>query len=345
MSLLTKLGPNRLFTYARKLKIQKSPNHVIPFCNDNWQSLNKSSLSAFKYLLIFTSGYVTYKIIKNGTVFPSVAASTLNLNGRKKQFNFVSDVVEKCGAGVVYIEIRDKRGVDLFGPPRTISNGSGFIIKEDGLILTNAHVVANKPHCQVWVKLHNGDTYTGHVEHVDLNSDLATIRISAKNLSVIPLGNSSELQPGEFVVAIGSPLSLSNSVSFGVISSTNRDSDQLGLRGKDMVYLQTDAAITFGNSGGPLVDLEGNAIGINSLKVTAGISFAIPIDYVKAFLKNAEKTKKVGKPATKKYMGISMLTLTPQIILELQKKYEAFPLNVKGGILVWKVILGSPAYR
>ncbi|RZC40570.1 serine protease HTRA2, mitochondrial-like, partial [Asbolus verrucosus] len=288
-------------------------------------------------------------LFKKNVLIPSVSAAsdfTSNLSGRRKQFNFVADVVETSAPAVVYIEIKDTRRVDFFtGRPTTISNGSGFIIKEDGLILTNAHVVANKPHSKVEVRLHNGVTYSGHVEDVDVQSDLATVRISANKLPTIKLGNSSELKPGEFVVAIGSPLALSNSVTFGVISSTSRGSDELGLRGKDMVYLQTDAAITFGNSGGPLVNLDGEAIGVNSMKVTAGISFAIPSDYVKQFLKSSDSMQKTGKTKlARRYMGITMLTLTPQILHELQQKNQYVPPDIKSGVLVWKVIIGSPAH-
>ncbi|XP_057663063.1 serine protease HTRA2, mitochondrial-like [Diorhabda carinulata] len=306
---------------------------------------NDKSVELF---VILATGYIFYKTIKYYTLIPTVNAATAlgstPLAGRRRQFNFIADVVETSAPAVVYIEIKDSRRIDFFtGRPTTISNGSGFIIDENGLILTNAHVVTNKPNAKVEVKLIDGSVYHGQVEDIDIVSDLATVRIPAKNLPVMKLGSSSDLKPGEFVVAIGSPLALSNTVTSGVVSSTQRGSAELGLHGKDMHYIQTDAAITFGNSGGPLVNLDGEAIGVNSMKVTAGISFAIPIDYVKAFLKTAKGPKGPDKPK-RLYMGITMLTLTPQIIHELQQRNHQIPRDIEKGVLVWKVIYGSPAH-
>uniref|UniRef100_A0A1A9ZMD8 Serine protease HTRA2, mitochondrial n=1 Tax=Glossina pallidipes TaxID=7398 RepID=A0A1A9ZMD8_GLOPL len=278
-----------------------------------------------------------------------VEAKTINLSGRRRQYNFIADVVENCADSVVYIEIKDMRHFDYFtGKPVTASNGSGFIIESNGIILTNAHVVINKPHTMVQVRLYDGRVFPAVVEDVDQNSDLAIVRIQCKDLPVMRLGESANLRSGEWVVALGSPLALSNTATAGVISSTQRPSQELGLTNRDINYLQTDAAITFGNSGGPLVNLDGEAIGVNSMKVTAGISFAIPIDYVKLFLEKVNERRKRGSSArltypAKRYMGITMLTLTNDILNELKMRSQNVPSTLKHGVLVWKVILGSPA--
>ncbi|XP_023671233.1 serine protease HTRA2, mitochondrial-like isoform X2 [Paramormyrops kingsleyae] len=146
---------------------------------------------------------------------------------------------------------------------------------------------------------------------------------------------------------MGSPLALRNTITSGIVSSVQRGSRELGLSNSNMDYIQTDAPIDFGNSGGPLINLDGEVIGINTMKVTAGISFAIPSDHLRAFLDKAADKKKswFGDSGSKRrYIGVMMLTLTPSIIEELRMRDPSFP-DVAHGILIHRVIIGSPANR
>ncbi|NWU40054.1 HTRA2 protease, partial [Hylia prasina] len=204
-----------------------------------------------------------------------------------------------------------------------ISNGSGFVVSPDGLIVTNAHVVANRR--RVRVRLASGEMYDAVVQDVDQVADIATIKLKPKvrarasqprgrreagtfplfvplcpadrlappqhPLPTLPLGRSAEVRQGEFVVAMGSPFALQNTITSGIVSSAQRGSRELGLAATDMEYIQTDAAIDFGNSGGPLVNLDGEVIGVNTMKVTSGISFAIPSDRLRKFLQKEEQRK------------------------------------------------------
>lgn len=279
------------------------------------------------------------------SLLPTVqCASPFKPDSPRYKYNFIADVVEKSTPAVVYIEIVGRH--PFSGREVPISNGSGFIISSDGLIVTNAHVVANKR--GVRVKLTNGDTYNATVQDVDQAADIATIKINAKHpLPTLRLGQSSDVRQGEFVVAMGSPFSLKNTITSGIVSSAQRGSKELGLSNSNIDYIQTDATIDFGNSGGPLINLDGEVIGINTMKVTAGISFAIPSDRVRIFLERAADKQKswFGESGSKRrYIGVMMLTLTPSIIEELKMRDISFP-DVSHGVLIHRVIIGSPASR
>ncbi|KAJ8391789.1 hypothetical protein AAFF_G00085610 [Aldrovandia affinis] len=162
-------------------------------------------------------------------------------------------------------------------------------------------------------------------------------------LPVLLLGRSADLRPGEFVVAIGSPFSLQNTVTTGIVSTTQRGGKELGLRNSDMDYIQTDAIINYGNSGGPLVNLDGEVIGINTLKVTAGISFAIPSDKIRQFLAESYDRQSKGKMAPKKkYIGVRMMSLTPALAKELKGRQKDFP-DVTSGAYIIEVLPKTPA--
>lgn len=141
----------------------------------------------------------------------------------RDQFNFIDKVARKCSDAVVYIEIVDPRRIDsVTNEPLIISNGSGFIFKEDGWILTNAHVIISRPQAIVLAKLNDGTSYQASVEDADMNIDLALLKITTdRKLPILKLGNSSDVIVGEWVVALGSPLSLSHSVTAGVVRLIN----------------------------------------------------------------------------------------------------------------------------
>uniref|UniRef100_A0A6I8NYJ5 Serine protease HTRA1 n=1 Tax=Ornithorhynchus anatinus TaxID=9258 RepID=A0A6I8NYJ5_ORNAN len=250
-------------------------------------------------------------------------------NSLRHKYNFIADVVEKIAPAVVHIELFRKLPFTKREVP--VASGSGFIVSEDGLIVTNAHVVTNKH--RVKVELKNGATYEAKIKDVDEKADIALIKIDHQGkLPVLLLGRSAELRPGEFVVAIGSPFSLQNTVTTGIVSTTQRGGKELGLRNSDMDYIQTDAIIN-----------DGEVIGINTLKVTAGISFAIPSDKIKKFLTESHDRQSKGKAITKKkYIGIRMMSLTSSKAKELKDRHRDFP-DVLSGAYIIEVIPDTPA--
>jgi S1-C subfamily serine protease len=160
------------------------------------------------------------------------------------------------------------------------SQGSGVIFQSDGLILTNAHVVEGTE--RVNVGLQNGKRVEGRVVGRDRLTDLAVVRLSGSGpWPVAPLGNSDNLQVGDWAIAVGNPYGLDNTVTLGIVSSLNRNARKLGIMDKRLDLIQTDAAINPGNSGGPLLNASGEVVGINTLVRTgpgAGLGFAIPIN-------------------------------------------------------------------
>lgn len=278
---------------------------------------------------------------KEKTPFSS-AKCTTNKDGnptpRSQQYNFLAEAVAKAAPSVVFIE-KAQQVDTIFGRQMSVSTGSGFIVSEEGYVLTNAHVVGNAR--SVKVKLASGKVVTGEVTDLDQVADLALLKLNIKNkLPALEFGSSSSVRPGEWVVALGSPLSLSNTITAGIVSSCHRPSKELGLHGgPDMQYVQTDAPITIGNSGGPLVNLDGEVIGVNTLTAGPGISFAIPSDFARDFVARANKTsRKPGKFA----IGISMLTITPDMCHLLQQR-GAMPSEVDKGVLVAQVWPSSVA--
>lgn len=214
---------------------------------------------------------------------------------------------------------------------REISGGSGVIISPDGEILTNYHVVANDGNTAntLQVKTSDGRTFTGKVLGKDKELDIALVKINADHLPFAKLGNSDKLKVGEWVVAIGNPLGLEHTVTQGIISAKGRHLDT-GISS----FLQTDAAINRGNSGGPLLNLRGEVIGINTAINPAGqnIGFAVPISAVNRILGDL----RAGKPVSRGYLGV-----VPQ---ELDSVFQQ-ALGVKQGVVVGAVEPGQAAAK
>ena len=219
------------------------------------------------------------------------------------------------------------------GSDNEVNFGSGFIISEDGFVLTNAHVI--KGMNRIKVTLNDKREYPAKLIGLDEKSDVALLKIEAKNLPVAKIGNPSELKSGEWVAAIGAPFGFENSVTAGIVSAKNRTLP-------DETYtpfIQTDVAINPGNSGGPLFNLKGQVVGINSQIYSRsggfmGISFAIPIDVA---MNVAEQLKATGK-VQRAQLG----AMIQEVSYDLAK---SFGLDKPTGALVVKVFSGSPAQK
>lgn len=176
--------------------------------------------------------------------------------------------------------------------------GSGVILQSDGLVLTNAHVVDQID--RVTVGLENGRRYEGRVVGLDKLTDLAVVRLEgAGPWPVAPLGNSDALQVGDWAIAVGNPFGLDNTVTLGIISSLNRNASKLGITDKRLDLIQTDAAINPGNSGGPLLNADGEVVGINTLVRSgpgAGLGFAIPINRARSIVNQLVATGRATHP-------------------------------------------------
>lgn len=193
--------------------------------------------------------------------------------------NFIANAVERTGPAVVRIDsTRTLRNPYSYGRRVARGTGSGFIIRSNGLILTNAHVLGGAD--TVTVTLKDGRSFTGQVLGEDRATDVAVVQIRANNLPVVSIGNSDQLKAGEWAIAIGNPLGLDNTVTVGIISATDRSSRALTNRTRGVGFIQTDAAINPGNSGGPLLNQRGQVIGINTaiIQGAQGLGFAIPIN-------------------------------------------------------------------
>lgn len=276
--------------------------------------------------------------------------------------NFISDMVQQVGPAVVRID--STRTVDapvpemfqdpffqrFFGgqmpdlPEQQIEQGvgSGFIVSDDGRIITNAHVVDGADTVKVTLK--DGRSFDGRVLGTDPVTDVAVIKVDARNLPTVRLDDSNQLQPGTWAIAIGNPLGLDNTVTAGIISATGRSSGQVGVPDKRVDFIQTDAAINPGNSGGPLLDEQGEVIGMNTaiIQGAQGLGFAIPMNTVQRIADQLVANGQVEHP----YLGIQMVTLSPQMKDTLNRDLNSgVSVTEDQGVLIARVMPDSPAAR
>jgi 2-alkenal reductase len=251
----------------------------------------------------------------------------------------ITQAVKTVGPAVVTVVGTIPSQMSQFGPtgPQTVS-GSGVFISDKGYILTNNHVIEGVT--DITITLADGTQEKATVVGADMYSDIAVLKTDGKVPAVASLGNSDVLNPGETVIAIGSPLGdFKNTVTVGVVSATGRSIDTGNGYTIDGL-IQTDAAINQGNSGGPLVDLAGEVIGINTLivrnsgsgTVAEGLGFAIPINTAAAVADQIIQTGYITRP----YMGINFQPITPDIA-------NAYNLPAQYGAYVTSVAANSPA--
>ena len=245
----------------------------------------------------------------------------------------VPQIAEAVGPSVVGVVIKHSFNDSIFSEQEA-GSGSGIIISSDGYIVTNSHVIEGAS--AIYVVLNNGENYSARVVGMDTKTDIAVIKIDAKNLAKAELGKSSDLKVGELAVAIGNPLGLEfqGSVTAGVISALDRSME---VDGRKYTLVQTDAAINPGNSGGPLVNKYGYVIGINTVKIsssaTEGMGFAIPIDIALPIIEELiEKGYVSGRPQ----IGIEIINITEAMSMQY---------NVPVGVYVVNVVFGSAAEK
>ena len=275
--------------------------------------------------------------------------------------SFVADAVRRVAPSVVRIDteravqrqaydptlidplLRDLLG-DPIGMERERGQGSGVVIDDNGLILTNAHVVERVD--EVSVTLADGEQRDGRVVGTDPVTDLALVRLDqGVSPASAPLGDSEALDVGDWAIALGTPYGLERTVTLGIVSSLHRNISSLGFADKRLDLIQTDAAINPGNSGGPLVNASGEVIGINTLVRSgpgAGLGFAIPINLAHRVADQLVAEGQVVHP----YLGLQLVPLTARIAREHNKDPNALlQLPERSGALVQTVVPDSPAQK
>ncbi len=284
-------------------------------------SSQSSGLSrVFRGGLLLGTGLVCLPVLSGLSPQPLQAASAATALSRQ---SFVADAVARSGPAVVTLETsRTVRSMGMAGLPQGLladplfqhffglpgrvaprsrierGQGSGVIFSAEGLVLTNAHVVEKTD--QLMVGLPDGRRVPGRLVGQDKITDLAVVQLDGSGpWPTAPLGDSDQLRVGDWAIAVGNPFGLENTVTLGIVSNLNRNVSQLGISGKRLDLIQTDAAINPGNSGGPLLNSEGNVVGINTLVRSgpgAGLGFAIPINRARTIAQQLVERGRASHP-------------------------------------------------
>ncbi|MFN5967233.1 MAG: HhoA/HhoB/HtrA family serine endopeptidase, partial [Pseudanabaena sp.] len=298
------------------------------------------------------------------SVSPAIAQDSDKAKSIAVPRNYVVDAVNRTGPAVVRINasrtvtnnqqipdvfLEDPMFRQFFGdqlqrmPRERVERGtgSGFIINKEGDIITNAHVVSGAD--KVTVILKDGRQIEGKVIGSDELTDVAVVQVKADNLPTVSLGSSASLQPGDWAIAIGNPLGLDNTVTAGIVSAIGRKSGQIGVD-KRVSFIQTDAAINPGNSGGPLLNQNGEVIGVNTaiIQGAQGLGFAIPIETAQRISKQLIQNGKVSRA----YLGIQMVTVNPNVKKQVNQDANlGIQISEDAGVLITRVVEDSPAAR
>ena len=254
----------------------------------------------------------------------------------------VTDMIEETTKKVVGISKLKNTGSSIFSSNEEgdLGLGTGFLVTSDGYIVSNTHVTGEK-FSKCYITLENGIDYEGTVVWSDTDLDLSIVKINAKNLSYVELGNSSNIRVGESVYAIGNPIGFEfrRTVTSGIISAKNRTIkiDEKDKSSYMTDLIQTDATINPGNSGGPLIYPNGEVIGINTVKISTaeGIGFAIPINIIKPIIESFKAT------GTFEEATIGIYAYDKEVIPYLDSSYN--PINFDTGIYVAQITKNGPA--
>lgn len=299
--------------------------------------------------LLFMVFLLMYNMYNNINVYEDVQSNSntniektiYTVEDIKERNKTVAEMIEEVNSTVVGISKLKNAGSTIFLEDGTskMGLGTGVIVSENGYILTNEHVSGSK-YSNCYVTLSTGKTYNGNVVWSDSNLDLAIVKINVKNLTYAKLGNSDNINVGEAVYAIGNPIGFEfqRTVTAGIISAVNRT---IRIEEEEKVsymddLIQTDATINLGNSGGPLINIDGEVIGINTVKITSaeGIGFAVPINPVKEIVNQFIENGKFEEAS------IGIFAYDKNVI-----PYIDSSKNLEKGIYVAQVRKNSPSYN